>query len=298
MKLLFENWRKYLLAEKLMLKPGPNGWDLYGKLVSDAYQDAPPTDDAAVGHWEELEEWIPKMFKRIMGVVEVQFVDEDPYENDEDLRSQVKETGVLKVWRGGTSHPVWSPENNLKFRAIHDWMAHIQPKGKPGFGMRGEIAAYNAHLHTVPESARPALFTEVIGQAAVFINTRKFPEQKIAIIPGFDFDNVGVVDGYDIIDKELVKAEEEDLYHGTSTVFQKQVAQEGIQSPSVWGNYQLAENHATFAAKEYGGDPMIIQIPKSQFNQSMFSANESIENYVIYNEDMKIGMKETKRDIL
>jgi len=33
-KLLFENWRQYLLAEKLLLKPGSTGWDLYGKLVA------------------------------------------------------------------------------------------------------------------------------------------------------------------------------------------------------------------------------------------------------------------------
>ena len=48
------------------------------------------------------------------------------------------------------------------------------------------------------------LFTEVIGQAAFFINNGYFPEQKIAILPGFDYFNIGVIEGYDIINKELV----------------------------------------------------------------------------------------------
>jgi len=33
MKLIMESWRQYMLSEKLVLKPGENGWDLYGELV-------------------------------------------------------------------------------------------------------------------------------------------------------------------------------------------------------------------------------------------------------------------------
>ena len=42
-------------------------------------------------------------------------------------------------------------------------------------------------------------------QASFFINNGYFPEQKIAVLPGFDYFNIGVVDGYDIINKELVE---------------------------------------------------------------------------------------------
>jgi len=206
MKLLFENWRQYLLSEKLLLKPGPGGWDLYGKLVAEAYRKATSSDSDA-GPWHALERWIPKMFKRIVGLgsLDVEFVDEDPYEDDEELRNQVRETGVLKVWRGGTTHPIWSTEINLQFRAIHDWMGHVQPSGKPSFGIQGEIAAYNAHLHTIPSEAIPAMFSEVVGQASYVINYGSFPSQKIAILPGFDYNNIGIVDGYDIINKELIR---------------------------------------------------------------------------------------------
>tara|TARA_R100000664_G_C2750196_1_gene137507 strand:- start:635 stop:1279 length:645 start_codon:yes stop_codon:yes gene_type:complete len=210
MKLIFENWREFL-NEKLLLKPGPQGWDLYGKLVAQAYGNAPDFDPDAAQAFEKLGPFVENMFKKIQSRVEVEFVDEDPYEDDDDMRQQVSESGVLKIWKGGTDHPIFDPETNLKFRAVHDYMAHIQPIGHrgTGFDMKGEIQAYNAHLKTIPPSSAGALFTEVIGQASFFINNGYFPEQKIALLPGFDYFNIGVVDGYNIVDKEL-EADPED----------------------------------------------------------------------------------------
>ena len=49
----------------------------------------------------------------------------------------------------------------------------------------------------------------MVGQACSFIVNGQFPEQKIALLPGFDYEKVGVVEGYDIVDKELVKKGEE-----------------------------------------------------------------------------------------
>jgi len=203
----FSKWRSQFLNEKLMLKPGPNGWDLYGKLVAQAYADAPDYDEGAAKQFKALAPFVEKMFNQIQSRVKVEFVDDDPYKNDEDMRQQVKSSGVLKIWRGGTDHPIYSDETNLKMRAVHDYMAHIQPIGHrgTGFDMKGEIQAYNAHLKTIPRSAAGALFTEVIGQASYFLNFGNFPKQKIALLPGFDYINLGVVEGYDIINKQLYK---------------------------------------------------------------------------------------------
>jgi len=208
MKLLFENWRHYL-NEKLMLKSDPSGmgWDLYGKLIAKAYKDAPTYDPEAASAFGNLGPFVDNMFKKVQSRVDVQFVDEDPYEDDNDMRQQVAETGVLKIWQGGTTHPIFTPELNLKFRAVHDYMSHIQAIGHAGtgFDMKGEIQAYNTHLKTIPPSSAGALFTEVLGQAAFFLTYGYFPEQKIAFLPGFDYFNIGVVDGYDIEKKLLVK---------------------------------------------------------------------------------------------
>jgi hypothetical protein len=216
MKLLFENWRKFILNEKLSLKPGPNGWDLYGELVTRAYEKAPKFDPSAVSSFEAMEPFTNKMFKRIQSKVKIQFVDDNPYSDDEHMRQEVKKSGILKIWKGGTEHPVFDRELNLKLRAVHDWMAHIQPSGfsGAGFDQKGEIQAYNAHIKTVPPKAVPALFTEVVGQASHFLNRGYFPEQKIAFLEGFDYFNIGKVDpkitGYvlDPIRKELVKVED------------------------------------------------------------------------------------------
>jgi len=223
MKLLFESWRRYLLTEdRLKLKPGPNGWDLYGKLVAEAYKAAPLYDKDAAEKYVKLIPFIENMFNKIQSGnqgVKIEFVEDDPYpEGDEQLRREVAATGVLKVFKGGTQHPIFSvkadgdgsgPDANEKLRAVHDMMAHIQHAGHKGTGftMKGEIQAYNSHLHTIPPECAGALFTEVVGQAAYFINYGEFPEQKIALLPGFDYWDIGVVDGYDIINKELIKNE-------------------------------------------------------------------------------------------
>ena len=206
MKQLFENWRKFVLSEKLMLKSGPNGWDKYCELVAAAYQSAPRFDPAAVASFEAMTPFVEKMFKRIESVVDVQFVEEHPYESAEELRQDVQQNGVLRISTLDAEHDVFDPATNAKFRAIHDFMSHIQRN--TNFDAKGEIASYNAHLQTMPPKSYPALFTEVVGQACTSIVTGAFPEQKIALLSGFDYVNIGVVEGYDIVNKELVKSEE------------------------------------------------------------------------------------------
>ena len=194
MKLIFENWRNYLLVEKLALKPGPQGWDLYGELVARAYENAPSYEPglAAVTAFRGLKPFINKMFKQIQSRVNVEFVDDNPYPSEKEMCLDAFEKGRLKIWKGGTSHPVFSPEENVKLRTVHDYMTHCQ-RGT-SFTLKGEIASYNAHMKTVPVGSAGALFTEVIGQASYFVNRGSFPEQKIAILKGFDFFNVGEVD--------------------------------------------------------------------------------------------------------
>ena len=194
--------------ERLELKPGKLGWDKYAQLVGKAYMDAPAFDRNAVASYKAMIPFIERMFKRIQSRVKVEFVNYHPYENADELRKDVKETGVLRIATADSDHPIFTNEQNVKFRAIHDYMSHIQAIGSRGteFSLRGEIAAYNVHLKTIPKAAIPALFTEVIGQVcAYYYLGGRFPDkQKIAILPGFDYINVGRVKGMDIKDKELV----------------------------------------------------------------------------------------------
>ena len=197
------------LNEKLMLKPGPNGWDLYSKLVAEAYLAAPKFESKAVSHFEAMVPFVIKMFERIKSKVNVEFVDYHAYSNVEELRSDVFNNQTMKIATVDAEHDVFDPETNAKFRAVHDYMSHIQAIGSRGtdFSLKGEIQSYNTHLKTMPPAAWPALFTEIVGQASTyFYQGGQFAEQKIALLDGFDYENIRVVEGYDIVNKELVKS--------------------------------------------------------------------------------------------
>tara|TARA_R110001583_G_scaffold2175_3_gene15934 strand:- start:878 stop:1501 length:624 start_codon:yes stop_codon:yes gene_type:complete len=206
MQHLFENWRGFL-NEKLVLKPGPNGWDLYAQLVADAYMAAPKFEQRAVPSFEAMVPFVEKMFNQIQSRVDVEFVDYHPYESAQQLRDEVNTTGKMRIATIDADHEIFDEITNAKFRAIHDYMSHIQAIGSRGteFTLRGEYAAYNAHLKTLPPAAAPALFTEVVGQVSVYNVLGDFGEQKICLLDGFDYFNIGAVDGYKVVDKELVK---------------------------------------------------------------------------------------------
>ena len=192
-----------------MLKPGPNGWDLYADLVGSVYLAAPNFESRAVSSYEALTPFVEKMFKQIESRVNVEFVDYHPYETAEDLRQDVQQTGTMKIATIDSEHKIFDPITNTKFRAIHDYMSHVQAIGSRGtdFTLRGELAAYNVHLKTVPPESIPALFTEVVGQVSAYYKLGRFAEQKICLLDGFDYINVGEVEGYNIINKELIKRE-------------------------------------------------------------------------------------------
>jgi len=198
MKLILENWNKFLLNEKKMLKPGPNGWDLYVKLVASAYLDAPDYESQAVVSFKAMEPFIHTMFKRISANVDIQPVDYHAYANAEELRQDVMQNGVMKVATidFDPKEHIFDPETNMKFRAVHDYMSHIQAIGSKGteFTLMGEITAYNTHLKTMPPASWPALFTEVVGQVCTFYYLGgEFGPQKICLLPEFDYEYIGAL---------------------------------------------------------------------------------------------------------
>ena len=164
----------------------------YAKLVSDAYEARPSYESQYVSSWKSLAAHTEKMFKQISTKVDIQFVDEDPYQSFEEMEKEIKEKGIMRVYTGASDHPVWTPEQNWKFRAVHDYMVHLA--GGHKFTLRGEVGAYNRHVKTIPPDARLALFTEVVGQVSYYQIHKSFAEQKICKLWGFDYVNVGNMD--------------------------------------------------------------------------------------------------------
>jgi hypothetical protein len=183
----------------------------YCEDIADLYDDLPEFDEKEAWRWDVLIDHIERFYDKIRQKVDVQFVDGQPYDDAEQMRTEVASTGVLLISKEANEHPVWTPMQNLKFRAVHDYVVHIMPgKNAPDFSRRGEIRAYNLHRKLVPHDAIPALFTEVAGQAC-YANARgEFPVQKIAVFDNVDFYNVGEIGGekvtrrFEAEDREMV----------------------------------------------------------------------------------------------
>ena len=200
MKLILENWKKFLeeeqLNEKLMLKKGKMGWWKYSQLVAEAYREAPMYDSAAEKGYKLLADWLDGHFGRLKSRTRFEFVPEHVYTSAKDLRNRVEKEGVMYVSTLDADHPVWTGEEglitNTMFRAWHDWEGHIVKE--KGFTLAGEIAAYNAHTKIVPRESVPVLFTEVVGQICCFYQSgKKNCAQKAMIMPEFDYINVGAL---------------------------------------------------------------------------------------------------------
>jgi hypothetical protein len=231
-KLLREN----LLSEKMVLK----NYDTYVKLVSEAYLKADDYDSSVVSHWQSLNQSNHQLFKRLLSKINLIFTTndenrvgsveidgkqfkiefirpEDEYQTQSQMKSSFEKTGILKISIDYSEHPYFSVTDNIVFRTVHDYIAHIL--GNHDFGAKGELACYNLHAKMAPKNAIPALFTEVVGQASTTIVTGKFPKQKIVVLKGFDFINIGMVDddNYEIKDKTLVKKGETPVQPNANT---------------------------------------------------------------------------------
>jgi hypothetical protein len=69
-----------------------------------------------------------------------------------------------------------STQQNLMFRAVHDWM-HWKLGADATF--EGEFNVAMAHIESAPESIHWLLWSEVACQAAVTLTTGEFPQQKL-----------------------------------------------------------------------------------------------------------------------
>ncbi len=141
----------------------------------------------------------------------MKFVDYDPYSSAEEMQKKVVETGILEISSQFNQSEAFGPEVNLMLRAVHDFAAHLgaSPGGRPRpFNFKGELQSYNKHLALIgPQSkAVGALFTEIVAQVCHFWYYGAFPtQQKIAVLPDFDWVRLGNVTGYRIEDGDLVE---------------------------------------------------------------------------------------------
>lgn len=161
-------------------------------ICAKAYLARPDFEPSAVYSWKALSKHIDTMFDRLQSRVEVIFTEKDPYPNFKAMVKDIRENKRMMIFTGSSDHPVFSHEQNWRFRAVHDYIAHAG--GEHEFTLRGEMAAYNRHVKLAPPAARLALFVEIPAQTCAFCYTGKFGGQKVCNLYGFDFVNVGEYD--------------------------------------------------------------------------------------------------------
>ena len=145
--------------------------------VALAYEAMPsdPSNPVVQASYKAFNEALAAQFAAIP--VKVAFTASDPYKTSGDLFAAI-DGGSYQVFTGGEPHPLL---DTLKFRAVHDYIAHYLPRNS--FGPKGEFAAWLAHRATLPAAAHMALAIETRGQSAFYFTRGQYAPQKAGIFP-------------------------------------------------------------------------------------------------------------------
>ena len=94
----------------------------------------------------------------------------------EDFMAAWLSTGKLLISDAHSEHPFLTVDQNVMFRAVHDWH-HLQTGCE--FDWQGEVAAFELAAELAPRCIHWMLRSEILGQAAAAIITGQFPAQKL-----------------------------------------------------------------------------------------------------------------------
>lgn len=148
--------------------------------IAQAYHAAPMYDPQAHAAWDELAEDSRQRAEQIRRQYNFSVTDEDdPYANAQEMFDDMAR-GNFVVSRANSEHPIWTPEQNVDFRTVHDVLGH----GVSGadFSWEGENQACAAHSPLLSPAAQRALFTECIAQTAYANHYGGFGPQKTVFL--------------------------------------------------------------------------------------------------------------------
>jgi hypothetical protein len=149
--------------------------------IAKAYADAPVYDPKAAGAWKELGQDSLSRANAIGNQIKVEYTDDPhPYEDVNEMAEDIKKNRHINVSRANADHPVWSLDQVLAYRLVHDVLGHGIAGGD--WGWHGENGATAAHMPLLSPQAQKALFTEAIGQTAHNNYYRQLAPQKISFL--------------------------------------------------------------------------------------------------------------------
>lgn len=108
--------------------------------IAEAYAKAPIYDPKAAGAFMELAQDSTRRANVLRGQIEIEVVDDpEPYANAQEMSDDIHNKKHFKVSRANSEHPVWSVQQNVDFRIVHDVLGHAVSGGD--FGWQGENLA-------------------------------------------------------------------------------------------------------------------------------------------------------------
>jgi hypothetical protein len=127
--------------------------------LAEEYAQAPVYEGKVAGYWKELAEDSRHRADVIRQQVQVEVTDEpEPYASAQEMLDDIHQKQNFLVSRANSSHPVWSIEDNVNFRIVHDVMGHGVSGGN--FDWVGELKACAAHAPLLSPTAQVALLCE------------------------------------------------------------------------------------------------------------------------------------------
>ena len=191
-----------------------HGWDKYAQLVAYAYIEAPERTAEGERMLDLFQKETANLHKKVRGLYNINYVDRQPYKSADEMSQKLQTTGEFDI----SSQFIQSDdpeeiETNLQNRAVHDFFGHLKARGHEkdpsvigSFTLLGELRAYNNQLKMMSPKVVPLAFTLMVGQVCHEIHFGNFPSLKLSRLTGFDYYNVGRVDGYQISqDGDLIK---------------------------------------------------------------------------------------------
>lgn len=151
--------------------------------VAAGYEALPKYDPKAEHAWQQLAAESKKHADYIRQHLNVTETDNpEPYDTSEDMIRDIRNNRNFVVSTANSEHPIWTPEQNVDFRIVHDVFGHAATEGD--FGWHGENDACSTHFALSSPHAQKALATECLGQTGYAIHRGNFTDQKVGFIPG------------------------------------------------------------------------------------------------------------------
>lgn len=150
--------------------------------IAESYAKAPVFDPKAAPAWKELaQDSMARMAELQRQGLHVEVVDDpEPYHSTQEMADDIHKNKHVSISRANSEHPLWTEEQNVAFRTVHDVMGHAVAGGD--FGWHGENLACAAHFPLLSPNAQRALFTECVGQTAYGAHYRGFGPQKVTFL--------------------------------------------------------------------------------------------------------------------